>query len=403
MSFIDPILLGGGFNVVECPVDSNVYHDIRFALTSSSIGGVPLVNNDRIFMFTEDRRITGRRSGYIWKQGQDLTVRVYGDKPDDSLSCGYALGDRLLMRVKKKSGGSVPANPTYAPIDGSTVTAQGNFVQDGKSLITSLNSDPNAVPDVFNVNPGGDNVKFNDRRTVFEIQSNLDWQILPADAEWITKVSIEGSSNATSGSGDKNIEVEFTENPDCNSRRDSVKVLGVNGEFKTFAVRQQGTSGLPDVEVTSQVNADGTVTAMVTGGLPPYMYLWSTGDMTQTTADSLPDGTYTLVITDQNGCSTTVEIQVGTTGVYDPSLGEHITISPNPTNGVVRIELDFDQLRDVRYAIFNAIGQRVYETNLMQMRNATEYVDLSGSTPGLYIVEFYVNGRIFGSKLVLQD
>ena len=49
---------------------------------------------------------------------------------------------------------------------------------------------------------------------------------------------------------------------------------------------------------------DGTVAAEVTGGTGPFSYAWSTGDTTQWVY-GLDPGTYTVVVTDGNGCEAT--------------------------------------------------------------------------------------------------
>ncbi|MFN8712369.1 MAG: PKD domain-containing protein [Bacteroidota bacterium] len=46
---------------------------------------------------------------------------------------------------------------------------------------------------------------------------------------------------------------------------------------------------------------NGSATATNTGGVGPFTYSWSTGD-TSATASNLPAGTYTIVVTDANGC-----------------------------------------------------------------------------------------------------
>jgi len=48
---------------------------------------------------------------------------------------------------------------------------------------------------------------------------------------------------------------------------------------------------------------DGNASVVVLGGLPPYQYLWSNGQ-TNSTATDLVAGTYTVTVTDANGCST---------------------------------------------------------------------------------------------------
>ncbi|WP_053978390.1 LamG-like jellyroll fold domain-containing protein [Mangrovimonas xylaniphaga] len=47
---------------------------------------------------------------------------------------------------------------------------------------------------------------------------------------------------------------------------------------------------------------NGTATATPSGGTAPYFYVWSNGQTTAT-ATSLPEGTYTVNITDSNGCT----------------------------------------------------------------------------------------------------
>jgi len=48
--------------------------------------------------------------------------------------------------------------------------------------------------------------------------------------------------------------------------------------------------------------ADGTATASATGGLEPYSYLWDPTGQTSQTATGLSAGSYTVYVTDANGC-----------------------------------------------------------------------------------------------------
>lgn len=59
-------------------------------------------------------------------------------------------------------------------------------------------------------------------------------------------------------------------------------------------------------EITTFGGADGALECIATGGLPPYTYEWSDGQTGQT-ATNLTPGTYSVTVTDANGCMTTCE------------------------------------------------------------------------------------------------
>ncbi|MBK7944303.1 MAG: SprB repeat-containing protein [Flavobacteriales bacterium] len=56
---------------------------------------------------------------------------------------------------------------------------------------------------------------------------------------------------------------------------------------------------------------NGTATASVTGGMPPYSYSWSTAPaQTGATANNLAQGNYTVTVTDGYGCITTAQANI---------------------------------------------------------------------------------------------
>ena len=56
---------------------------------------------------------------------------------------------------------------------------------------------------------------------------------------------------------------------------------------------------------------NGTATATATGGTGAYTYLWAPGGQTTPTATNLAEGSYTVTITDANGCAKTATTVVG--------------------------------------------------------------------------------------------
>ncbi len=59
--------------------------------------------------------------------------------------------------------------------------------------------------------------------------------------------------------------------------------------------------------------SDGSITVTPAGGTPPYTHLWSNSAITATIS-GLPSGSYTDIVTDANGCDTTIVV-----GLSDPS------------------------------------------------------------------------------------
>ena len=65
-------------------------------------------------------------------------------------------------------------------------------------------------------------------------------------------------------------------------------------------------------------SSSGTALSITTGGTEPYTYLWSNGS-TQPSVNGLPAGTYTLVVTDKNGCKANATTTLNEPAKLSPS------------------------------------------------------------------------------------
>ncbi len=72
---------------------------------------------------------------------------------------------------------------------------------------------------------------------------------------------------------------------------DNVNLIDELGPMAQCSVVQQSTCG----------NADGELTVSPSGGTPPYSYMWSDGQTTQT-ASNLSQGMYSVTVSDANAC-----------------------------------------------------------------------------------------------------
>ena len=100
-----------------------------------------------------------------------------------------------------------------------------------------------------------------------------------------------------------------------------------------------------------------SLTALANGGLPPYSYLWSTGD-TSMTITELVSAFYELMLTDSVGCTTTATFLL--TGIKEQAFPENsnFQVYPNPTSGALRIVYTGELPQEgQRLEVFNQLGQ----------------------------------------------
>jgi len=92
-----------------------------------------------------------------------------------------------------------------------------------------------------------------------------------------------------------------------------VTVTDANGceVFQSVTINEppQLNLQLNSTDVTCFGFDDGTITSTVSGGTPPYVYDWSNGESTADLTGLAP-GTYTLTVTDLNGCTATATATV---------------------------------------------------------------------------------------------
>ncbi len=79
---------------------------------------------------------------------------------------------------------------------------------------------------------------------------------------------------------------------------------------------------------TCEASCDGTVLASVSGGVTPFTFIWNNGAGFDSTGSALCDNTYTVVVTDSIGCSSTAN-----TTVNAPPLLTLITVSIDASCG----------------------------------------------------------------------
>lgn len=117
----------------------------------------------------------------------------------------------------------------------------------------------------------------------------------------------------------------------------TVTITDANGCTRTRNFNIQEPS-LPQLSISGG-SCGGTLSASTSGGTAPYTYEWSTGDSTAT-IDYTAGGTYTVTVTDTNGCTSTETITVGNPA---PAISLEYTVTQplcyGDTNGSIDLTL----------------------------------------------------------------
>jgi len=145
---------------------------------------------------------------------------------------------------------------------------------------------------------------------------------------------------------------------------------GGHCEIHTFTVTQPDAIILTPVPTNLLCNGDasGAIDLSVTGGTGPYTYLWNTGSTSQDLA-GLASGTYSVTVTDNNGCSANTSVTIN-----EPSVLSLTTTSVN-------VDCNGNSTGSINLSVAGGTGAYSY---LWSNSQTTE--DLSNLAAGTYSV-----------------
>lgn len=190
----------------------------------------------------------------------------------------------------------------------------------------------------------------------------------------------------------------------------------------SYCVTVTDNNGLTDqvcfeVEATSVLNVsvfdgmdygtcDGQTFVVATGGETPYSYQWNDPqNQTTATASNLCAGTYTCVITDQNGCSVTVTSTIfsNTTSVEEVFAGTDFSVFPNPATESVTLRCENSlELGVLDFRILSVSGE-VVQTQPVDFSNGNQVtIPLTDLQSGVYFVELVKNG-VSTQKMIIKE
>jgi hypothetical protein len=113
--------------------------------------------------------------------------------------------------------------------------------------------------------------------------------------------------------------ISVTDNNGCTDTG-SVTITEPNALVLSITSSSDATCGQPD----------GSATASASGAIPPYAYLWNdSGAQTNATATGLGAANYTVVVTEGNGCTDSISVNINNLGGGTASITDSTNILCN--------------------------------------------------------------------------
>ncbi len=158
-----------------------------------------------------------------------------------------------------------------------------------------------------------------------------------------------------------------------------------------------------EISLSTLDNESFMATCIAQGGQPPYQFLWSNGE-TNIQNEDLTEGSYSVTITDSNGCTIEENILIDntdtSTNVQDISTLLQFDYFPNPTNDLLNINLNFEAAQEFTLFMYNVVGQAVYQqtNNRKSLQTQISTADFSAGT---YLLRLKTQEGIVVKKVVV--
>ena len=166
--------------------------------------------------------------------------------------------------------------------------------------------------------------------------------------------SIDGNAYQTSGKFNSLYVASYTITVrDVNMCTKNITVLITEPEVLTVS--------LTSTKASCHDQPDGNISISVTGGTNPYNYIWDDGISTYDRTNVI-DGSYSVVVTDANGCATSANVEVGVTGSENCIIVQEI-ITPNNDgfNDTWKIK-NIDLFPNAEVFVYTRWGKLVFKT-----------------------------------------
>lgn len=185
----------------------------------------------------------------------------------------------------------------------------------------------------------------------------------------------------------------------------SITATDANGCTVTVGAEVEDPAAIV-VTVDEAVDPDnapnGSISVSVEGGTGDLSFNWDGPNGPYDTEDiaGLTDGTYALTVTDENGCTETEVVTLTTVGLTDVEGELIISFMPNPTNGLLVMNLG-RMVEDATLEVYDNAGRRVFQQTSMSIGHQLP-LDFSGLADGVYQVRLVVENAVATQRVVVR-
>ena len=134
--------------------------------------------------------------------------------------------------------------------------------------------------------------------------------------------------------------------------------------------------------------------------------------------DYCTSGDYTQTLQTIHGCDSIVTLHLTiTVGIDDHNLGASMTVYPNPTNDIVKVQCTMNNVQagTMEFHVFDAFGRWLRSTDGVETQNFASLqtdthgpsvqtqIDLSRFAPGVYFVKAVADGNVVAVRKVVKN
>lgn len=95
---------------------------------------------------------------------------------------------------------------------------------------------------------------------------------------------------------------------------------------------------------------------------------------------------------------------LGAIGVDENSFAKNIQLYPNPSNGIMNVDLNMNEDAVIKLSVMDLLGKAFIERKIYAKSGLTrEIIDMSSMSNGIYIIRLEKDGEIYTDKIILDN